>query len=305
MDIYEFINSKDIRNYLKEINYEFSPIEAAWVVWQCLNRTLKEKHEAWQEIIDTMPDMSIEDYNSRISLHKFLKEIIALEEVMLEAFYRDESNAVYYYFYIQKKVFLTYDDMIEDLKKLNNNHNIKINLYLSKNYPNKNNAEITIELTPYLEVKDISSAFLSEKRDSFFERLWFPIPTPFKQGDIVCFIDDNPFIDDTPYVITFDEKAKSITKREKGISAYRQVPRSNGEIELSFIYEYMNLKYYNGELDGKKRIIKALSNHLKGKIDVGLFANAYHQILTEQYLKDVKVTDWNENSLKLAGLKEK
>ena len=33
MDVYKFINSKDIREYLKKINYEFTPVEAAWLIW--------------------------------------------------------------------------------------------------------------------------------------------------------------------------------------------------------------------------------------------------------------------------------
>jgi len=81
MDIFRFINSKDIRSYLKEINYEFTSVEAAWLVWQCESITLQEKHNAWQEIIDTMPDCAVES-NQRFhfegieSFHSFLKEFI-------------------------------------------------------------------------------------------------------------------------------------------------------------------------------------------------------------------------------------
>lgn len=79
MDIYRFINSKDIRNYLKKINYEFTPVEAAWLIWKCLDITREGKHKAWQEIIDTMPDCPIEVYEGNDvdrydSLHEVLKE---------------------------------------------------------------------------------------------------------------------------------------------------------------------------------------------------------------------------------------
>lgn len=79
MDIYNFINSKDIRNYLRKINYEFTPVEAAWLVWQYFDATRQEKFEAWQEIIDTMPDCPVEvckgfDVDGYESLHEVLKE---------------------------------------------------------------------------------------------------------------------------------------------------------------------------------------------------------------------------------------
>lgn len=52
MGFLEFINSKAISNHLKEINYEFKPMEAAFVVWQSKTHTMKQKHEGFQYIID-------------------------------------------------------------------------------------------------------------------------------------------------------------------------------------------------------------------------------------------------------------
>lgn len=59
MDITSFINSKDIREYHKQIGYEYNSVEAAWLVSQCNSKTLEQKHEAWLWIIDNMPDMEI------------------------------------------------------------------------------------------------------------------------------------------------------------------------------------------------------------------------------------------------------
>ena len=52
VDVCRFINSKDIRDYLRSINYQFTPIEAAWLIYYCRELTLQEKHAAWQELID-------------------------------------------------------------------------------------------------------------------------------------------------------------------------------------------------------------------------------------------------------------
>ena len=59
MNIYRFINSKDIRAHLQSLRYDFTPPEAAFLVWQCATATLSEKHIAWRELIQTMPDCAI------------------------------------------------------------------------------------------------------------------------------------------------------------------------------------------------------------------------------------------------------
>lgn len=37
MDVLKFINSKDIREHLKSINYEFNLLEVAWLIYQSRN----------------------------------------------------------------------------------------------------------------------------------------------------------------------------------------------------------------------------------------------------------------------------
>ena len=61
MNILNFINSKDIREHLKAINYEFNSLEAAWLIYHSRNATIEEKHAAWRELINTMPDCKIEE----------------------------------------------------------------------------------------------------------------------------------------------------------------------------------------------------------------------------------------------------
>ena len=42
------------------------------------------------------------------------------------------------------------------------------------------------------------------------------------------------------------------------------------------MHDYLGLEYYTGPLGGKKRILKAVSNYLKGEIDLTLALNAYY-----------------------------
>ena len=99
MDLFRFINSKDIRDYLRQIDYSFTAPEAAFLVWECRSATLKEKITAWREIIETMPDCSMEkrmNMDAMHSVHKFLEQYITLMERLLEIFYCEE-HAVYSY----------------------------------------------------------------------------------------------------------------------------------------------------------------------------------------------------------------
>ena len=99
MDLFRFIDSKDIREHLRQMGYSFTAPEAAFLVWQCRSTTLKEKIAAWREIIETMPDCSmVERMNMDAipSVHKFLEQYIALMERLLANFYCEE-HAVYSY----------------------------------------------------------------------------------------------------------------------------------------------------------------------------------------------------------------
>ena len=89
MDIYQFIDSRDIRNYLQDIKYKFTVPETAFLIYMSRRATLNEKLDAWQEIIDTMPDCSMGERINMVeipSFCKFLTEYIALLKKLLDIF---------------------------------------------------------------------------------------------------------------------------------------------------------------------------------------------------------------------------
>ena len=71
------------------------------------------------------------------------------------------------------------------------------------------------------------------------------------------------------------------------------------------MHDYFSLDYYPEKIEGKQRILTALSNYLKGKINLDLLMKAYYIILNEENAKMqnefLGVTD---EGLQLAGLKE-
>ena len=60
MNILDFVDSRDIREHLRSIDFQPSTIEAAYLVWFSKTATLDQKCEAWQEIARTMPNCSLE-----------------------------------------------------------------------------------------------------------------------------------------------------------------------------------------------------------------------------------------------------
>ena len=48
MDIYQFIDSRDIRNYQQDIKYKFTVPETAFLIYMSRSATLNEKLDAWQ-----------------------------------------------------------------------------------------------------------------------------------------------------------------------------------------------------------------------------------------------------------------
>ena len=99
MDITKFINSKSIANYLKDINYEFNALEAAYLVFQSKRVSLPEKIAAWHEITETMPDMSVKArrvgwMTDEPSVHDFLKKYIEFIQDDINKFY-EPQDALY------------------------------------------------------------------------------------------------------------------------------------------------------------------------------------------------------------------
>ena len=83
MDIAQYVNSKDIRNNLCRIKYKFNSLEAAWLISRCRTLTIVEKHNAWRELIDTMPDCEVDS----IHYAKPYKRIILFQRRRILSFF--------------------------------------------------------------------------------------------------------------------------------------------------------------------------------------------------------------------------
>lgn len=124
MDILQFINSRDIRAYLRKTGYVFGAVEAAYVVYQSQTATLEEKLAAWQEIADSEKEpivlkprkkQKVNNEPYPTDLQSFLKTYIQTVRQIVDAFCT-ASGAVYTFRYKEKDTALHKTDWISDCK---------------------------------------------------------------------------------------------------------------------------------------------------------------------------------------------
>ena len=77
----------------------------------------------------------------------------------------------------------------------------------------------------------------------------------------------------------------------------------DGKIYMECMHDYLSLEYYNGRIDGKLRILKALSRYLKVEIPLDLLLNAYDIVMKEENLSKTKrYMNFLEQDLKDIGI---
>ena len=332
MDICSFVNSKAIGEYLREIKYEFNTTEAAWLIYQCRSISVKEKHAAWNTLMQEMPDCNLEERMNcrpRESLHELIREYIATTEKQYELFKKRETGAVYQYkFYCKNDCGWCedYEGIYESLdacwKEIDEDQDFGIEIVkIRKRYIGSNK---TIDATykPDKTVMDVYSNNLTDEEADViglsFEGLWFDFPVPFKKGDILienrvsgprgtC-AEDGPFV---MIGITPWEKERNKDRNKKGfgdnsdMNAWGYFQDNDGRIFYEVMFNYMDLEYYKGPFEGPKRLLVALSNFIKEKISLDLLLTAYRKVIMDEVAGDVMLHSWyTEDGLRLAGLND-
>ncbi|MCC2255933.1 hypothetical protein LKD70_16195 [Ruminococcus sp. CLA-AA-H200] len=205
MNIFRFINSKDIRRYLREIQYQFTVPEAAFLIYMSRIVPLKEKFDAWQKIINTMPDCSLEErLNMKAipSFHRFLEDYMALQKKMLACFYRKEQ-AIYTIEFFEKEpgkydwvdLGLYFPDYQTAVSNLTENwleddvEKIRITKHYFADGATEQEKKLWIETDRQLNVLSLGEKDCLSDSESgtaiTFEGMWFSFPTPFHRGDVL------------------------------------------------------------------------------------------------------------------------
>lgn len=204
MNIFPFLNSRAIADHWREIGFEPTAEQVAFLIHQSRERTLAEKRAAYREIIAAMPDVSLPERTwcpAVPSLHTFLADFIDVEEQLLTAFL-DPNDGVYSFVGYSNSVWsgcdsdpLVYPTFESCLEKLCD----------TSRYDPLIRAEVTRQkfgsVEPLLRncvcvsldadlkivsIKDYDSKSRYSKAEDFFSSRWFAFPMPFSRGDIVC-----------------------------------------------------------------------------------------------------------------------
>lgn len=200
MNIYKYIRSKDVRRYNEKIGHKFTATESAFLVWLNHDITLKEKHDAWREIMREMPDEEVlkrpnTDYVP--SLFVLLNRFMETDNALIDEFYRKDEQTVYSFRYYCKGDSSwcedhgrIYSDFGYMQGKLQEDFDLDIVCIEYKKKHLSSYRDITLETDRngnVMRVEESGDLKNNEmKKDEFFEGLWIDVPTPFKCGDIVC-----------------------------------------------------------------------------------------------------------------------
>lgn len=202
MNIYKYIRSKDVREYNEKIGHKFTAAESAFLVWLNYEITLKEKHDAWREIMRDMQDEEIAkrpnaDYAP--SLFALLNKFIETDNRLIDEFYKKDERTVYSYRYICKDdssfgedFGRIYSDLGYIQGELRKDSDLGIIcVEYTKKYLSSHRRRITLKTDGSGNVTSVDGDFIQGidlclKKDEFFEGLWIDVPTPFRKGDIVC-----------------------------------------------------------------------------------------------------------------------
>ena len=337
MEIYNFLNSIDIAEYCRSIQYQFNAMEAAFIVFNSDTLTIEKRHAAYTEIIDTMPDMNFCGRKKEsLSLHQVLKDYMKIEDRLQELFYAETEKTVYQYsclvsydrcdeWFEEKTLYDTCSAVLTAIQSENSSRDPedKVKRYgITKKRLNSGQF-IRAMATPdgrILEYYSQGALCTEEQRlhNWLFRDMWIKIPTPFRKGDIVAGTADSKAwsseYNQQPFVL---EEICYWSKNAKGnelhghdafdMTAYGYWVDNNGRLFYECMHSYQNLEYYKGALTGNQRILTAVSNHMKGEIDYALLLNAYEILHQEKQLEDNRQIQcrYTDEGQILAGLSEK
>ena len=294
MNVYQYLNSKDVAEHLEKIGFQFTSLEAARVIENCNHINLKERHDAFRLLMEKMPDEEITlpaecgREEKRTTLHTLLEKYIVAEKELLRSFEKDEKGYLYEFRYAGfidgiKRIFyrehLTYRELKKEMESLP--RHLEICEGIEEFIIEKTNAETKDQTCLTLNEKGIPLHV--ENLDVLYKPytvLRFEsgnrvIPHPFQKGNLVCGIDNK-----TPFVF--------LEVKKDTVTGY--ISTSKGLKKEELFLSHFELEYCRKELKGKEKTLAAVSDFVKENIDLAEFANLYHKAMLEGYAEKIRIS---------------
>lgn len=263
MDIYNFIDSNDIREHCRRIGHIFTPLEKVYLINRSRRCTAKERHSAMLQIIDEAEDFVMpnraewrKSEYEEFTFHEYVKALIENDNLLYQRFCAKEESAVY--------VFLTSPECLENCRVFSNfdkcfkyacdmcEGGFSKNVVIAKKYMD-NFSSIFLSFNEKKELSNVWSNGIEydEKTESILTygmSMWFNIPTPFKKGDVLC--------DRTGRIFILDSLCTDNSKRAEYLSengdltdmeAVCFVPDKYENLHLERFFPYIDLDYCTDE----------------------------------------------------------
>ena len=317
MDIYNFLNSRDIAAHCREINHTWNPFDMA-VIIGISNRPMEEKHKAWRELIADYPDIPTPrglHHESYPSLHEKLEEAIAYEvlyRTQSQAIFKQaELGAVYVYaideYNIEKSVFTNLESLFADVYKNFEREEVQsirvIKSYLDDGDNDKGTITTRLDYDGNIEDVDVLASedlrakwFPNVSYDSsrmFSDDFYVIIPTPFKRGDILI-NSDSPWRLGKKSVLVLDrichDNPNTFERRLRyegditDMCGWGYFVNDDGTLCEDNSYFYDRLEYYRGKLEGKDRLLQYVSWYLKDEIALTPLMLMQCRVVSQQHL---------------------
>lgn len=203
-DILEFLDSPDIKEHLRDIGYEFTTSEAAFIVARSNEKALRQKIKGWQKIINNMPNCAMNRRYGTFNIpnfHVFLRDVIRWERKKIARF---KQPGKHMYFFEDKTgsphesgcnygPYTSYEKCFEAIwNELEEENPTSIEITRRPIDPDEDYyAADRFMLNAKGEIMDCQLSCIDMEREGedptfAFELMWFDIPTPFHAGDIIC-----------------------------------------------------------------------------------------------------------------------
>jgi len=316
MDIYSYLNSKDVADHCRSIGHQFNTMEAAFIINSCHRLSVREKHAAFRELMETMPDMQLPEKLSYmlddLGLFHSLEAKMKAEDKFLDMVQNGSKGMVYSYSVYDSstkrkwegdKLFSSYQNAYEDAVS-----DIEDELILIRAEEIDSGAYIKCYLNREREIAEIAASDSSfNNATTFFDDIWVYIPTPFKKGDLLYIpvrdISMTGLWSDVPMVLTridYWERDEEFLeyRRQKGdatdMIAFGYWMDGEDQICYECCHAYQDLEYYRGEIvirdsGGRMaadyRLLQAISAFIKDRISVDVLLAANNLIRSENQMR--------------------
>lgn len=290
MNVYEWVESPDVREHLEKIHYEFTLPEAFCVVRSNQRRALEEKIAAWEELLATMPDcpFSFESKSGEKieidSFHRSARKYIEELRNLLEDVCRKDEKGVYKVAapqrYKEGKGVALSEFLEENWKEFKG----KSILPSAKIWKGKRKC-LFFYVNPQKQVITIGN-------DHPLQQYWVPLPTPFRRGDILDIGLSTPVVLEyigswsedellenglSPKIFDEDEDKTTGT----AYSLFKEKSEDTPNMIEDILVCPLRLRYYRKPLEESETLLLAVSNYLKGNLTLDQMCMAYHVLAKE------------------------